>query len=270
MYMEQDKTFSNDYNLDSTTGYCMPFKGNDNVKVITNYGEQPEYKEFCHGMVFQTNNDMLSAVADGRVSAVGSDAKLGLYLVIQYGKYEVTYGYLTQVYANFGQHVGARRKVAVASDKLYLGVSFDGTEMDPHDFIRMLYGNVVAWSQDREPEPQVGTLDFDIHTRYDADKEQIEDWMTRFYANYFMAVITRRYVPAQSMTQSLLNIFRSAPDKGYFYEDVPSGLNPLGLGRRSIPLIEKVQNLLIGDFLNYMALQHGMFLPGMSDDVKKK
>ena len=270
MYMEQDKTFSNDYNLDSATGYCMPFKGNDDVKVITSYGEQPDGKEFCHGMVFQTNNDMLSAVADGRVSAVGSDARLGLHLVIQYGKYEVTYGYLTQVYANYGQHVGARRKVAVASDKLYLGVTFEGTEMDPLDFIRMLYGNVVAWSQDREPEPEAGTLDFDIHTRYDADREQIEDWMTRFYANYFMAVITRRYVPAQSMTESLLNIFRSAPDKGYFYEDVPSGLNPLGLGRRSIPLIEKVQNLLIGDFLNYMALQHGMFLTGMGDDVKKK
>ena len=32
----------------------------------------------------------------------------------------------------------------------------------------------------------------------------------------------------------------------------------------------EVENLLIGDFLNYMALQHGMFLPGMGDDVKKK
>ena len=47
-------------------------------------------------------------------------------------------------------------------------------------------------------------------------------------------------------------------------------MNPLGLGKRAIPLIEKVQNLLIGDFLNYMALHQGMFLPNMSDDVKKK
>lgn len=268
--MEQNNSFSNDHNLDSTTGYCMPFKGSDKVKVIRHYGEQPDSRDFCHGMVFQTNNDLLSAVADGKVIGVGSDATLGLYLTIRYGKYEVRYGYLSQLYVNYGQQVGARRKVAVASDRLYLGVTFDGTEMDPLDFIRMLYGNVVAWSQDREPEPEAGSLDFDIHTRYDADREQIEDWMTRFYANYFMAVITRRYIPAQSMMQSLLNIFRSAPDKGYFHEDVPSGLNPLGLGPRSIPLIEKVQNLLIGDFLNYMALQHGMFLPGMVDDLKKK
>ena len=268
--MEQNNTFSNDHNLDSTTGYCMPFKGNDKVTVLTSYGEQTDGRDFCHGMVFQTNNDMLSAVADGKVSAIGNDASLGLCLTIQYGRYEVCYGYLSQVYANFGQQVGARRKVAVATDRLYLSVRFDGTEMDPLDFIRMLYGNVVAWSQDREPEPEAGVLDLDIHTRYDNDRKQIEDWMTRFYANYFMAVITRRYVPAQSMTQSLLNIFRSAPDKGYFYEDIPSGINPLGLGQRSIPLIEKVQNLLIGDFLNYMALQHGMYLPGMGDDVKKK
>ena len=268
--MEQNKTFSPDYNLDSTSGYCMPFKGNESITVLKNYGEQPDSKEFSHGMVFKTNNDMLSAVADGKITAIGSDSAIGLYLTIQYGRYEVTYGYLSQVYANFGQHVGARRKVAVSSDRLYLAIRFDGTEIDPHDFIRMLYGNVVAWSQDREAEPEMGVLDYDIHTKYDADKEQIEDWMLRFYANYFMAVITRRYVPAQSVLSSLLNIFRSAPEKGYFYEDVPSGLNPLGLGARSIPLIEKVQNLLVGDFLNYMAITHGMYLPNMSDDVKKK
>ena len=111
--MEKDNTFSPEYNLDSTTGYCMPFKGTDAVKVTTHYGESLQDGKVCHGMVFKTDNDMLSAVADGKVIAVGSDATHGLYLIIRYGKYEVTYGFLTQVYANFGQHVGARRKVAV-------------------------------------------------------------------------------------------------------------------------------------------------------------
>ena len=37
--MEKDNTFSPEYNLDSTTGYCMPFKGTDAVKVTTHYGE---------------------------------------------------------------------------------------------------------------------------------------------------------------------------------------------------------------------------------------
>jgi hypothetical protein len=47
--------------------------------------------------------------------------------------------------------------------------------------------------------------------------------------------------------------------KNYFFETLPSMANPLGMGTRSIPLAEKVQNLLISDFLNYMALRHQIF-----------
>jgi hypothetical protein len=46
--------------------------------------------------------------------------------------------------------------------------------------------------------------------------------------------------------------------------------NPMGLGRRSVPLAEKVQNLLIEDFLSYLALQHGTYLSTWNDEVKKK
>jgi hypothetical protein len=34
--------------------------------------------------------------------------------------------------------------------------------------------------------------------------------------------------------------------------------------------VEKVQNLLIGDFLNYLALCHQVYLSGDSDSDKKK
>ena len=268
--MEQENRYSQDYNLDSVSGYCMPFRDEKEIEVLKHYGENPETHEMHHGMTFRTHNNLLCAVADGQVISIGNNAEQGTHLTIRYGKYEVLYGHLTQVFAQYGQQVSAGRKVGVAGDSLYLSVTMDGTEMDPQDFIRMLYGNVIAWSQDKEPNPEIGTIDYDIHTRYDAHKEQLEEWMTRFYANYFMAVITRRYVPSQHMYQSLLNIFRTAPDKGYYYEDIPTGLNPLGLGARAIPLIEKVQNLLIGDFLNYMALKHEMYLPGTDEDVKKK
>jgi hypothetical protein len=46
--------------------------------------------------------------------------------------------------------------------------------------------------------------------------------------------------------------------------------NPLGMTSRSLPLAEKVQNLLIGDFLNYLALRHQIFLSSMSAIEKKK
>lgn len=45
--------------------------------------------------------------------------------------------------------------------------------------------------------------------------------------------------------------------------------NPLGMGARSIPIAERVQNLLISDFLNYLALRHQIFLSSLSDYEKK-
>ena len=56
----------------------------------------------------------------------------------------------------------------------------------------------------------------------------------------------------------------------YFYENMPSMANPLGLGHKSIPLVSKVQNLLIADFLHYLALRHNVYLSTMSGDIKKK
>ena len=47
-------------------------------------------------------------------------------------------------------------------------------------------------------------------------------------------------------------------------------LNPLGLGERSLGIIGRVQTLLIHDFLNYLALIHGVFLSSMTEIEKKK
>ena len=37
-----------------------------------------------------------------------------------------------------------------------------------------------------------------------------------------------------------------------------------------MPIAAKVQNLLIGDFLNYLALRHEIFLSTLSENDKKK
>ena len=57
--------------------------------------------------------------------------------------------------------------------------------------------------------------------------------------------------------------------KEYFYEKMPSMYNPLGLGRKAMPLACKVQNLLIADFLNYLALRHEVYLSATGGEVKK-
>ncbi len=70
--------------------------------------------------------------------------------------------------------------------------------------------------------------------------------------------------------QSLRNIFSIAGAKNYFFERMPTVTNPLGIGQRSMPLACKVQNLLIGDFLNYLALRQNIFLSSLTPNVKKK
>lgn len=45
--------------------------------------------------------------------------------------------------------------------------------------------------------------------------------------------------------------------------------NPLGIGNRCMPLATKVQNLLIADFLNYLAMRHQVYLSTMDEVLKK-
>lgn len=77
------------------------------------------------------------------------------------------------------------------------------------------------------------------------------------------------YALPEHTEQSLKNIFSVASSKNYFFESVPSLSNPMGLGNRAMPIAVKVQNLLIGDFLNYLALRHNVYLSTMDDVVKK-
>lgn len=77
------------------------------------------------------------------------------------------------------------------------------------------------------------------------------------------------YVLPEHTELALRNIFTMSAMKHYFFETIPSMANPLGMGAKSIPIAERVQNLLIADFLNYLALRHQIFLSSMSAVEKK-
>ncbi len=268
--------------LQSASGFAMPFEEQDgkDVAMTLGYGEQmhPTTGErfFHHGVDFAVDHYLLSAVASGTVSGIGSNAEHGIFQTIRYGKYEVTYAHLANVYAQFGERVKAGQMVGLSSDSLHISVSFDGEEVNPLDFLTMLYGNVKAMLQARRSGAvDFGETDADLmldgfHTRYDADKEEIEQLMLRFLPYYFDDLLQGEYVVPQHTEQSLRNVFSVSAAKNYFFERMPSMANPLGIGRRSVPLAVKVQNLLIGDFLNYLALRHGIVLPTMGDGIKKK
>ena len=268
--------YTQDMNLLSTSGYCMPFEEKDrDVQLTLRYGKQKHPKTgesfFHHGIDFKTNNYFLAAVADGVVSGIGIDRKqYGLYVVIKYSKYEVTYSHMSNVFMQFGQQVKAGLAVGVSSDLLHMEVKYDGEEIDPVEFITMLYGNAKTWSENRKAQPEFVAIDMDVNTDYDNDKDEIEKLMMRFFANYMNDLHEGLYSCPQRTEQSLRHLFSAAAMKDYFYESMPSMVNPLGIGRRSVPLVSKVQNLLIGDFLNYMALRHQIFLSTMTSLEKKK
>ena len=268
--------YTQDMNLLSTSGYCMPFEEKDrDVQLTLRYGKQKHPKTgesfFHHGIDFKTNNYFLAAVADGVVSGIGIDRKqYGLYVVIKYSKYEVTYSHMSNVFMQFGQQVKAGLAVGVSSDLLHMEVKYDGEEIDPVEFITMLYGNAKTWSEKGKAQPEFVAIDMDVNTDYDNDKDELEKLMMRFFANYMNDLHEGLYSCPQRTEQSLRHLFSAAAMKDYFYESMPSMVNPLGIGRRSVPLVSKVQNLLIGDFLNYMALRHQIFLSTMTSLEKKK
>ena len=263
--------------LRSKSGYCMPFEEQPGkeVAMTLGYGEQkhPATGEtfFHHGVDFSVNHYPLSAVASGMVSAVGSDGKHGVFQTIRYGKYEVTYRHLANVYANFGEPVEAGQTVSLSSDLLHIETRFDGEEINPIEFLTMLYGNIKAVKHCGK----MGAMDMedfnaDISTKYDADKEKIETLMMRYLPLYFSDLRQGQYVLPVHTEQSLRNIFSLGAMKRYFFEVIPSMSNPLGISQRSIPLASKVQNLLIGDFLEYLALKHSIYLSTIGEIVKKK
>ena len=110
--------------LQSKSGYCMPFeeRGKD-VELTLGYGKQKHPVTgdvfFHHGLDFEANHYLLSALASGTVAGIGNDATHGIYQVIRYGKYEVTYAHLANVFVNFGQAVKAGNIVALSGDRLH-------------------------------------------------------------------------------------------------------------------------------------------------------
>ena len=268
--------YTQEMNLLSKSGYCMPFEErNGQVQITLGYGKQthPHSGEefFHHGVDFKTDRYLLAALADGTVSGIGSTPTHGLYQIVRYGKYEVTYAHLSNVLATFGMCVRAGNTVAVSGELLHMEVRYDGEEINPIEFLAMLYGNLKTLKQTgRTGNVEFETIDMSVPTDYDDDQEEIEELMLRFYPDYMSAIYNGIYRLPEHTEHSLRNIFSMAAVKNYFYETLPSLANPLGIGQKAVPIACKVQNLLIGDFLNYLALKHSIYLSTWDEHEKKK
>ena len=126
-----------------------------------------------------------------------------------------------------------------------------GEELNPIEFLTMLYGNIKAL-QETDGNGPAGFYDAEtgVKNDYEKDQREIEELMLRFLPLYMEDLQRGAYTVPAHTEQSLRHIFTMGAMKEYFYEQMPSIANPLGLGRKAMPLACKVQNLLIADFLN--------------------
>jgi len=263
--------------LTSKSGYAMPFddKG-DQVEMLLPFGTQTHPKTgkefFHHGVDLKAHYYMLVAVADGKVTGIGTDSTLELYVDIAYeGGYTVRYAHLSNLHVMFGQNVKAGTAVAVSgADLLHLSVSCHGEEIDPIEFITMLYANVRSWNTNQgQGRQEFVSFDVDVHTDYDADKEEIEQLMMAWFPAYFGEILDGSYKGGEHIKQQLSRLFQVGQLKQFFMETLPSAANPLGISSRAAVLASKAQNLLISDFLNYLALRQNIFLSSMGEAQKK-
>lgn len=263
--------------LVSESGYMMPFAlgEKESLPIALPYGKQRHPRtneEFFHqGVDFSVKGKDLYAMASGMVVGAGNDALHDNYIVAKYGKYEVTYGHLEDAYCGYGTSVAAGDKIAKSGDFLHVGVRFDGRDIDPMDFLSMVWANVQQLAaMGINKQPTMETLGGKaVRNSYEKDKDAILMLMLRWLPSYMNSLRDGSYVSPRRAEESLRNIFSQAASRNYFFESMPSVSNPLGLSDRSVPLAEKVQDILIGDFLSFLALNHNIYPATWGEDEKK-
>lgn len=260
----------------SQSGYAMPFEDKDaDITPILAFGKQKHPKTgeefFHHGCDFAAKRVLVSAVADGKVKDMGFDTTHGQYVIIKHGKYEVTYAHLSKVYASVGDVVKAGIVLGVTDDMLHIGTTYNDTELDPMAFLAMILQNLlVVRKTGKLPNNECYSIDMDIKTDYDDKKEEVENLMMRYWADYYEAIGKGVYTTPERTQLSMQNLFTIGKEKDLYGETLPSMLNPLGLWKRAATLIGRIQSLLIADFLNYLAITNQVYLSGTDPESKKK
>jgi len=265
--------------LESPSGFMMPFAAGEGeeteeVEISLGYGEQVHpntgEKFFHHGVDFVCPHKPLYAIASGTVIGVGQDGTHDKFINVRYGKFDVKYGHIDGHVVNYGSKVNAGQQIAVSGDFLHIGVTFDGEDINPIDFLTVILSNIAQLAaMGIKGHPQLVDFDVPVRTKYEADQEHIIEMMFRFLPQYIAEIQAGTYRMSDRADLQLRNAFSQSVDRNYFFENLPSYGNPLGLSGRSAPLVSKVQDILIGDFLAFMASRHNMYVPTWDEAQKK-
>lgn len=148
-------------NLLSASGYAMPFELSENspLEISLNYGSPVELsngkKMKSKGTDFKVAPaTWLKALATGVVTGINQDPIQGTVVQVTYVnqetaepcRYDVTYGYVGQVFCRYGQRVNAGDNIAMSKDKLHIEVRYNGELINPVDFLVMVRDNIIMES----------------------------------------------------------------------------------------------------------------------------
>lgn len=261
--------------LESASGFSMPFDSKEEVLVTLGYGTQTHPRtgeKFIHcGLDVVANHVPLLALATGVVVGVGNDATYGNFIVCRYGEYTVRYGHVSAIYKDYSASVVAGQPIAMSGAFLHIDVHYREKEIDPSELLTVLLNNVLQLeAMGIKKFPYHEELTIPVPTDYDKDQEEITSLMMRYLPQYFSDIDAGKYHPSVKIELSLRNIFAQFSSKGYLFEQHPDLGNPLGISPRAVPLASKVQNMLINDFLIYMAVCHNVYLSTWDEEQKKK
>ena len=267
--------YSKDMLIPSDSGYSFPFVPgkNEPVSVILDYGEQinPSTGEkFNHsGIDLSVPKDQpLLACADGMVTGLGNDDVHGRTITVRYGNFYVTYGHVKAYLKEYGDRVAARDNIARSGSFVHFGVLYKGETIDPNEFLDLIAANINALEvlgKDMKSDEAMPT-----NTEYDRYADSISVLLVRFFGSYMSDLRTGTYRPSPAFEEKMRNLFVSTASQNYFYEQMPTVTNPLGLTDRAAPLASKAQDLLLTDFLHYVAVKHHVFVQDWTDEQKKK
>ena len=126
----------------------------------------------------------------------------------------------------------------MSGDKLHIGIRFKGEELNPLEFLTMLYGNIQALCHaDGDEAATSPGMAMALTTDYEQDRQEIEELMLRFLPHYMEDLQRGAYRLPPHTEQSLRHVFNNgSSQRNTSMKIMPSISNPLGLGHKAMPL----------------------------------
>jgi len=138
---------------------CMPLR---HLSLSSPYGYRVHpitgRYAFHAGVDLRARHDTVFAVLDAVVSTVGYDHLLGLFIRLDHGEFETSYGHLSQVFVTGTDSVSAGEPLGitgvsgrVTGEHLHFSVQFHNRYIDPLSFLLKIQNNLINKNKETKP-----------------------------------------------------------------------------------------------------------------------